>query len=151
MKMTLCSAIGLSILIASCTAIDPDYAEYKKLKKAQAAGQSPYGEVDDFGVPGIGAEGAPYQPLPTVHNAPPAPAPIPPLPGVTPGPAPSGPGIPPTPVAAGNTVPHTVVKGDSLWGLAKRYGTTIEAIQAANGIAGTTIQTGRTLQIPSNN
>ena len=140
MKMTHSSAIGLSIVLASCSTFDPDYAEYKKLKEAQAAGPSPYGEVNDFGIPGIGAEGAPYQPLPTVNNAPPAPAPIPPLPGATPGPAPDG-----------NTVPHTVVKGDSLWGLAKHYGTTIEAIQAANGLAGTNIQTGRTLQIPSNN
>ena len=76
MRMTHYSAIGFSIVFASCTALDPDYAEYKKLKDAQAAGQSPYGEVDDFGVPGAGPEGAPYQPLPSVHNAPPAPAPI---------------------------------------------------------------------------
>jgi membrane-bound lytic murein transglycosylase D len=138
----------LSIVLASCTALDPDYAEYKKLKEAQTAGQSPYGQVNDFGVPGGGLDGAPYQPLPTVHNAPPAPAPIPPLPDATP-----GPGVPPgpSPTPAGNIVPHTVAKGDSLWGLAKRYGTTIEAIQAANGLAGTDIQAGRTLQIPSNN
>ena len=148
MKTTHYSAIGLSIALASCTAFDRDYAEYKKLKEAQTAGQSPYGQVNDFGVPGFGSEGAPYQPLPTVHNAPPAPDPIPPLPGATP-----GPGVPPgpSPTPAGNTVPHTVAKGDSLWGLAKRYGTSIEAIQAANGLAGTNIQAGRTLQIPSNN
>ena len=148
MKMTHFPAIGLSIVLASCTALDPDYAEYKKLKEAQVAGQSPYGQLNDFGVPGVGSEGAPYQPLPTVHNAPPAPDPIPPLPGATP-----GPGVPPgpSPTPAGNTVPHTVAKGDSLWGLAKRYGTSIEAIQAANGLAGTNIQAGQTLQIPSNN
>ncbi len=151
MRMTHYSAIGFSIVFASCTALDPDYAEYKKLKDAQAAGQSPYGQVDDFGVPGAGPEGAPYQPLPSVHNAPPAPAPIPPLPGATPAPVPSFPGVPPGAAPNGNTVPHTVAKGDSLWGLSKRYGTTIEAIQAANGISGTNIQTGRTLQIPSNN
>ena len=75
MKMTHFPAIGLSIVLASCTAFDPDYAEYKKLKEAQVAGQSPYGQVNDFGVPGVGSEGAPYQPLPTVHNAPPAPGP----------------------------------------------------------------------------
>ena len=57
----------------------------------------------------------------------------------------------PSPTPTGNTVPHTVAKGDSLWGLAKRYGTSIEAIQAANGLAGTNIQAGQTLQIPSNN
>ena len=48
-------------------------------------------------------------------------------------------------------MPHNVAKGDSLWGLAKRYNTTVEAIQAANGISGTNIQAGQTLQIPNNN
>ena len=156
MKLILSSATGISILLCSCTAFDPDYAEYKKQKEAQAAGQAPYGQVNDFGVPGA-PMGSPYQQLPTVNNVPPAPAPIPPLPGVTPGPTPNFPPLGPAPgpgagvPPAGNTVAHTVVKGDSLWGLAKRYGTTVEAIQAANGISDTNIQTGRMIQIPSNN
>tara|TARA_B100000927_G_scaffold287771_1_gene281215 strand:- start:774 stop:1211 length:438 start_codon:yes stop_codon:yes gene_type:complete len=145
--MTHYSAIGLSVVFVSCSALDPDYAEYKKLKAAQATSQSPYGQIDDFGVPGAGPEGAPYQPLPTVLNTPPAPVPIPPLPGGSPAPIPSFPeGVP-----VANTVPHNVARGDSLWGLAKRYNTTVEAIQAANGISGTNIQTGQTLQIPNNN
>ena len=147
MRMTHYSAIGLSIVFVSCSALDPDYAEYKKLKAAQATSQSPYGQIDDFGVPGAGPEGAPYQPLPTVLNSPPAPVPIPPLPGGSPAPIPSLPeGVP-----VANTIPHNVARGDSLWGLAKRYNTTVEAIQAANGISGTNIQTGQTLQIPNNN
>ena len=145
MRMTHYSAIGLSIVFVSCSALDPDYAEYKKLKEAQAAGQSPYGQVNDFGIPGAGPEGAPYQPLPTVLNDPLAP--IPSIPGAAPAPIPAFPDS----VAPANTVPHNVTKGDSLWGLAKRYNTTVEAIQAANGISGTNIQTGQTLQIPSNN
>ena len=48
-------------------------------------------------------------------------------------------------------MPHIVTKGDSLWGLAKHYGTSVEAIQAANGLSDINIQAGRTLQIPSNN
>jgi LysM repeat protein len=43
---------------------------------------------------------------------------------------------------------HTVVAGDSLWGLARKYGTTIEAIQAANGLTTTNIRTGQQLTIP---
>jgi len=154
MKLTLCSAIGLSLIFASCSALDPDYAAYKKQKEAEAASgsQSPFGPSSDpYGTPG-GETGnyVPYQPLPGVNDpVPPAPAPISPL-GNTPGPTPL-----PTPASgaplAGTTQPHIVVKGDSLWGLAKRFQTTPEAIRAANGLSGDTIQTGQTLQIPSNN
>jgi len=161
MKLTLCFAIALSLSFTSCSTFDPDYAEYKKQKEAQTAGgaQSAFG--DPYGVPG-GESGVytpdpPYQPLPGVNNPPPPPDPIPPL-GVTPGPTSFPPSLPPTPAPGagvsapeGKTVPHIVTKGDSLWGLAKHYGTSVEAIQAANGLSDINIQAGRTLQIPSNN
>ena len=55
----------------------------------------------------------------------------------------------PKPVAVKpKTTRHTVGKGDTLFGLAKRYGTTISAIKRANGISGTTIITGRSYVIP---
>jgi LysM repeat protein len=158
MKLILCSAIGLSLIFASCSTLDPDYAAYKKQKKAEAASdsQSPFGQSSDpYGIPGSETGSyAPYQPLPGVNDPmPPATEPLTPL-GNTPGPTPYS-GLPPTPAPGapigGTTQPHIVVKGDSLWGLAKRYQTTPEAIRAANGLSGNTIQTGRTLQIPSNN
>lgn len=43
---------------------------------------------------------------------------------------------------------HTVRKGDTLYGLAKRYGTTVSKIQKANGISGSTIRIGQRLRIP---
>ena len=91
---------------------------------------------------------APYQPIPGVPNDP-----LPP-PRVTPNPnLPAYPSAG-TPVAgrpvAGATTGHTVVKGDTLWGLSKRYGTTVEAIQQANGLTSHTIRDGQTLQIPTN-
>ena len=161
MKLTLCFAIALSLSFTSCSTFDPEYAEYKKQKEAQTAGgaQSAFG--DPYGVPG-GESGVytpdpPYQPLPGVNNPPPPPDPIPPL-GVTPGPTSFPPSLPPTPAPGagvsapeGKTVPHIVTKGDSLWGLAKHYGTSVEAIQAAYGLSDINIQAGRTLQIPSNN
>lgn len=46
------------------------------------------------------------------------------------------------------TVRHTVRKGDTLSGLARKYGSTVSKIQSANGIRGTVIRLGQTLTIP---
>ena len=49
-------------------------------------------------------------------------------------------------------VTHRVSSGDTLWALARRYGTTIRAIQAANNLGRrTTIRIGQTLRIPTRN
>ncbi|MFD2256277.1 LysM peptidoglycan-binding domain-containing protein [Luteolibacter algae] len=45
-------------------------------------------------------------------------------------------------------VRHTVRKGDTLSGLARRYGTSISKIKSANRISGTVIRLGQTLTIP---
>jgi nucleoid-associated protein YgaU len=45
-------------------------------------------------------------------------------------------------------VRHTVKRGDTLSGLAKRYGSSISKIQRANGISGSMIRLGQTLKIP---
>jgi LysM repeat protein len=51
--------------------------------------------------------------------------------------------------AARRSIAHRVSRGETLTGLAHRYGTTIPAIQQANGMARrTTIRTGETLRIP---
>lgn len=43
----------------------------------------------------------------------------------------------------------TIKKGDTLYGLAKRYGTSVKAIQSANGMGGATaLRDGRSLKIP---
>ncbi|MBW1990107.1 MAG: LysM peptidoglycan-binding domain-containing protein [Deltaproteobacteria bacterium] len=54
------------------------------------------------------------------------------------------------PVAAGGAVPavHEVRRGDSLWTLARRYGTTVGAIQRANGLTSTRLVIGQELKIP---
>ena len=44
---------------------------------------------------------------------------------------------------------HTVQPGDNLFRIAIRYGTTVQAIQTANGLTGFTIFVGQTLIIPS--
>ncbi len=43
---------------------------------------------------------------------------------------------------------HLVKKGDTLYGLSKRYGTTVGKIQKANGISGSMIRIGQRLKIP---
>lgn len=42
----------------------------------------------------------------------------------------------------------TVQKGDTLYGLAKRHGTTVGRLKAANGLDGTTLQVGQKLSLP---
>ena len=74
-------------------------------------------------------------PPPVAYNPPPKPKPVTrPTPKPKPKPKPS--------------VRHTVVKGDTLYSLSRRYGTSVGAIQRANGLSGTTIRLGRTLKIP---
>jgi LysM repeat protein len=66
----------------------------------------------------------------------------------------SEPGATATPVPTATTAPSTggfdyVVKtGDTLWGLALRFGTTVEAIKTANSLSSDTIYKGNTLTIP---
>ncbi len=76
-----------------------------------------------------------------------APAPAAPAPSYTPPAAPA-----PAPAAPatnyGGTSSHVVSKGDTLYNLSRRYGTSVAAIQSANGMNDTTIVLGRSLNIP---
>ena len=44
---------------------------------------------------------------------------------------------------------HTVRKGDTLSGIAKKYGTSIKALKSANGLKSDTIQVGQKLTLPA--
>ncbi|GIW40043.1 MAG: hypothetical protein KatS3mg076_0620 [Candidatus Binatia bacterium] len=46
---------------------------------------------------------------------------------------------------------HRVRRGDTLLGIARRYGTSVEAVRRANGLRGSTILVGQALRIPSGN
>lgn len=163
MKITAVLLSTAAIALTSCSTLDPEYAEYKKQKEAEAAGQGqgqlggasdPYGATasNPYGVPGQGGSdvgtytpqtpAAPYQPLPAI-NAPAGGDPYAPNTGRSGFPTIPGP-------AAGPTTPHVVAKGDSLWALSRKYGTSAEAIRQANGISGDTIVEGTTIQIPRN-
>jgi len=83
-----------------------------------------------------------YTPKPTyTPKAKPKPAYTPPKPKPKPTPKPVKPKKP-------APIRHLVKKGDTLYGLSRKYGTTVSAIQRANRMSGTTIVTGKTLLIP---
>lgn len=43
---------------------------------------------------------------------------------------------------------HTVRRGENLWAIARRYGTTVQALMAANNLSSTVIYPGQVLRIP---
>ncbi|MEJ6719750.1 MAG: LysM peptidoglycan-binding domain-containing protein [Akkermansiaceae bacterium] len=51
-------------------------------------------------------------------------------------------------VAKPKSIKHMIKRGDTLWGLSRRYGVSVTAIQKANRISGTNIRAGKTILIP---
>jgi len=79
-------------------------------------------------------------PAPAVRQAPPQPV-------QAPAPAPVS---QPKPAAPAKKAPvrHVVRSSDTLYGLSRKYGVSVSAIQKANGLRGSSILTGSTLKIP---
>lgn len=60
-----------------------------------------------------------------------------------------GPNPDPTPDTGSSSFAYTVRAGDTLWLLANRYGTTVDAIKRLNGLSSDILQIGQVLRIPS--
>lgn len=43
---------------------------------------------------------------------------------------------------------HTIAKGDTLWGISRKYNVSISAIKSANGLSSDLIRPGQTLRLP---
>jgi hypothetical protein len=52
--------------------------------------------------------------------------------------------------ANGDRVKYEIRKGDSLWSIARRYGTSVEALQSINELSSSTIMAGQTIVVPVN-
>ena len=130
--------LPLSLALTSCALVDPDYAAYQRKQNGATATTQAPATSNPYGVPG--QDSAQYQEVTNV-NPPYTDTPVaaPTTPSYTP---------PSTPSYSGGGSTHTVAPGDSLWGISRKYGTSVEAIQSANGLSGTTIRPGQSLQIP---
>jgi LysM repeat protein len=89
----------------------------------------------------------------TGANASTTPSAQPPLaqpPVVTPSPTASGDTTPVTPAPAATTNPetYTVVSGDTLWGIAHKFNTSIKKIKKLNGLTKNNLKIGQVLKIP---
>jgi len=57
---------------------------------------------------------------------------------------------PPTPSPQSSpTTTYTVQPGDTLFGLARRFGVTVEALKSENGLAGAALSVGQVLKVPA--
>ena len=63
-------------------------------------------------------------------------------------PIPKPPTAPPTEPPAGGSFEHTVRSGDTLWLLAQRFGTTVDAIRSLNNLTSDVLTIGQVLRIP---
>ena len=146
-------ATCLTPLLFSACSTGSGYSNWKSNNPGPSGAANPYGVPRAGGELGsypqapaapASPENAPYQPLPPLTHAGSSAAPA-----AAPSLAPSNTiDSSPTPTTASTT--YTVVPGDSLWGIARKNGTSVEAIQSANGLSSTTIRIGQQLNIPSN-
>jgi LysM repeat protein len=130
--------------LASCSLFKKGEENYDTV---DGGGDAAYDTSNPYGVPGeTTADSVPYQPVnPPADNPTYAPAAYEDQSAPTVAPASPAPAAP-APAAASTT--HTVGKGDTLGGIARRYGVSTTAIKQANAMTSDTVVLGRNLVIP---
>ncbi len=132
MKYQLILPIALSAVLASC---------------AQKAAEENYDVANPYAAPDYGdAAAAPEQSNPVNPAYDTTAVYEDTTPAITS--SPSRATLPATDAAASSRV-HTVVKGDSLWAIAKKYNVTVDGIKALNNMTTDTAVLGARLQIPA--
>ena len=56
--------------------------------------------------------------------------------------------IPPASAELPSTLRHTVQRGESLWIIARRHGTTVDTLTRANGLRSTELRAGQVIEVP---
>jgi LysM repeat protein len=113
-------------------------------------GGDPYDTTaNPYGVPGdASAESVPYQPVNPPADANPTYGQAAYEDHAATTPAPTAPAHASPAAPSGASTTHVVVKGDTLGGIARRYGTTSAAIKKANGMTSDTVVLNKKLVIP---
>ena len=130
-----------AVLLPSCSLFNKGEEDYDTV---DGGGEAGYDTSNPYGVPdGNAADSVPYQPVnPPADNPTYSPAAYEDNTASTPAPAAA-----PTAAAAASTT-HTVARGDTLGGIARRYGASSAAIKQANGMTSDTVVLGKQLVIP---
>ena len=130
-----------AVILPSCSLFNKGEEDYDTV---DGAGDAGYDTSNPYGVPdGNAADSVPYQPVnPPADNPTYSPAAYEDNTASTPAPAAA-----PTAAAAASTT-HTVARGDTLGGIARRYGASSAAIKQANGMTSDTVVLGKQLVIP---
>ncbi|PAW66463.1 MAG: hypothetical protein B9S38_13645 [Verrucomicrobiia bacterium Tous-C4TDCM] len=130
-----------AVILPSCSLFNKGEEDYDTV---DGAGDAGYDTSNPYGVPdGNAADSVPYQPVnPPADNPTYSPAAYEDNTASTPAPAAA-----PTAAAAASTT-HTVARGDTLGGIAHRYGASSAAIKQANGMTSDTVVLGKQLVIP---
>ena len=129
--------------LAACTRAKPLPPATATLTAAQAATLPPVAAITTPGATVVSVGPAPATSIGGVALSPTA---TPVAPVASPAPLPTSPAAEPT---SGSSTQYTVAYGDTLFGIAGRFGTTVQAIADANNLSATTlIRAGQTLTIP---